>query len=336
MDPILEVRNLKVGFSVFDGFMKVLDGISFTILEGEPVGLVGETGCGKSLTVKAVLRMLPSAAFISGQVFFKGKELLSMNEDSFYRLRGNEIAYIPQEPMNSLNPVFTIKDQMVDQMLFKGLRKVGWSKYYSLRRNKEIINEALEKAREMLEKVHIPDPERVLNSYPYQLSGGMRQRVLIAMAFLASPSLLIADEPTTALDVTTQAQIVKLLKERISYEKLATIYITHNLGIARQVSQRILVMYAGNIVEAGFVDRLFKEPLHPYTRGLLEAIPKLTKDEIKGIPGRIPDYVNPPPGCRFHPRCPYAKDICKKVKPEPVEVEGDHYVSCHLYGKGER
>ena len=336
MKPLLRVQNLKVGFSIFDGFMKVLDGISFTVFEGEPVGLVGETGCGKSLTVKTMLRMLPSTAHISGRIFFKGEELLSMDEDRFYRLRGNEIAYIPQEPMNSLNPVFTIKEQMIDHMLFKGLRKVGWNKYYSLRKNKERINKALEKAKEMLEKVQIPDPARVLDSYPYQLSGGMRQRVLIAMALLASPSLLIADEPTTALDVTTQAQIVKLLKERIFNERLATIYITHNLGIARQVARRILVMYAGNIVESAFTEELFREPLHPYTRGLLDAIPKLTKEEVEGIPGRIPDYVNPPSGCRFHQRCPYRMNVCSKVKPELTEVKSGHYVSCHLYEKGKR
>lgn len=334
MKNILKIANLTIHFHVFDGVMRVLDGVDIEVYEGESISLVGETGCGKSVTMKTVLRILPipPGRIVDGKIIFKeNMDLLSLPEEEFFKLRGREIAFIPQEPSTSLNPVFTIGEQFTDLILFQGLREVKWSEYYSLKKDKERVKEAWEKAVHLLEKVQIPDPERVMRSYPVQLSGGMRQRVLIAMALSGSPSLLIADEPTTALDVTTQDQIIKLIKERILRENLSTIYVTHNLGVARQIAKRIFVMYAGTVVEKARVSDLFKNPLHPYTEGLLASIPKLTGSKLIGIPGMIPDYINPPKGCRFYPRCNYRKEVCKEVKPKMVKVDEEHFVACHLY-----
>ncbi|KPV63482.1 MAG: putative ABC transporter ATP-binding protein [Candidatus Bathyarchaeota archaeon BA1] len=332
---ILSVNNLKVNFHMFEGVAKVLDGVSLDIREGETISLVGETGCGKSVTIRTILKVLPvpPGRVAEGRILYKGRDLLNMREEEFYKLRGREMSLIPQEPISSLNPVFTIGDQLTDLILFHGRHRLGWmewiGKWFGGGRGK--CEEAWNKAIELLEKVNIPDPERVMKSYPIELSGGMCQRVLISMALAGNPSLLFADEPTTALDVTTQDQILQLLEERMREQRLSVLHITHNLGVARRIARRIYVMYVGQIVETANTKDIFNTPMHPYTRGLLASIPKLTKKPMKGIRGMMPDYTSPPSGCRFHPRCTHVLPICSKEKPKLIEVNKKHFVACHLY-----
>jgi peptide/nickel transport system ATP-binding protein len=331
---LLELENLHIHFSTFEGTAQVLNGINLAIQEGERVGLVGETGCGKSITLKAVLRILPTppGRVVQGRILFKGSDLLQLSFEELHALRGHNIALIPQEPVGSLNPVFTIAEQMTDLILWQGRINVNGGAYLLTPVTHRVkLKAARAKALELLTKVNIPDPERVLQSYPVELSGGMCQRVLIAMALAGHPSLLIADEPGTALDVTTQAQILRLLKERVREEQLAVLYVTHNLGVAREMSERIYVMYAGEVAETAPTDQLFSLPKHPYTQGLLASIPKLTGAELEGIPGRIPDYVSPPQGCRFEPRCKWAMTLCATLQPKLRLVAERHEVACHLY-----
>lgn len=330
---MLDVTDLRIHFDVFEGEAKVLNGVDLNVGEGKTVSLVGETGCGKSVTVKAILRMLPTppTRIVSGCILYKGQELLHMPEEELYALRGNEIALIPQEPMTSLNPVFTVEEQFTDLIRWQGRYRVGWTEQMVKSFDGTGKKAAREKALALLEKMHIPDPPRVMKSYPIELSGGMRQRVLIAMALAGNPSLLVADEPGTALDVTTQEQILQLLKERVETENLAILYITHNLGVAREMTERIYVMYAGEIVEEAPTRELFRAPQHPYTQGLLASIPKLTGEEVVGIEGRIPDYIDPPQGCRFHPRCPYVMPECEGERPELFHVGPNHRAACYLY-----
>jgi oligopeptide/dipeptide ABC transporter ATP-binding protein len=330
---MLNVTDLRLYFDVFEGEARVLNGVSLHIGEGETVSLVGETGCGKSVTIKALLRILPipPARIVSGHILYKGQDLLSMREQELHALRGREIALIPQEPMSSLNPVFTIEEQFTELIRWQGRYRVSWGERLAKSFDGVTKKAARQRALDLLEKMNIPDPPRVMKSYLVELSGGMSQRVLIAMALAGNPSLLIADEPGTALDVTTQEQILQLMKDRVEKEKLAVLYITHNLGVAREMTERIYVMYAGEIVEQAPTQELFHAPRHPYTEGLLASIPKLTGEEVIGIEGRIPDYVDPPPGCRFHPRCEHAMTHCQKVKPELVYIGPDHMVACHLY-----
>ncbi len=331
---LLFIENLHIHFSTFEGTAKVLNGVSLSIRDGERVGLVGETGCGKSITLKALLRILPTppGRIVQGRILFKERDLLQMSYRELHAVRGCDIALVPQEPVGSLNPVFTIEEQMVDLILWQGRVNVNWGTYVATplmgRAGRKV---ARAKALDHLVKVNIPDPERVLRSYPVELSGGMCQRVLIAMALASHPSLLIADEPGTALDVTTQAQILRLLKERVREEGLAILYVTHNLGVAREMSERIYVMYAGEIAETAPTNQLFSSPKHPYTQGLIASIPKLTGSELEGIPGRIPDYVSPPQGCRFQPRCEWAVPACATVQPRLRPVAAGHEVACHLH-----
>jgi len=330
---ILRVTDLRVHFNIFDGEAKVLNGVSLRIGEGETVALVGETGCGKSVTIKTILRILPipPAQIVDGQIIYKGTDLLRTGNEEFHALRGKEISLIPQEPMASLNPVFTIEEQFVELIMWQGRYKVSWPEWLYKKFDRAERKAAWEKALELLTRMNIPDPKRILRGYPLELSGGMSQRVLIAMALAGQPSLLIADEPGTALDVTTQEQILELMKERVQKENLSVLYITHNLGVAREMTERIYVMYAGEIVETGTTRELFRAPRHPYTQGLLASIPKLTGGVVKGIDGRIPDYVDPPLGCRFHPRCERAFDTCRELRPSLVETAPGHQVACHLY-----
>lgn len=331
---MLEVEDLRVYFNVFEGEARVLDGVSLRVGEGETVALVGETGCGKSVTIKTILRILPMppGRIVSGHVMYKGRDLLAMPEEELHALRGREIAFVPQEPMSSLNPVFTVEDQFTELIRWQGRYRVSWLERLVKSFDRSERRAAWERALSLLEKMNIPDPVRVMRSYPVELSGGMSQRVLIAMALAGNPSLLIADEPGTALDVTTQEQILELLKQRVETENLAVLYITHNLGVAREMTERIYVMYAGRIVEEAPTAELFREPRHPYTQGLIASIPKLTGGEVKGIDGRIPDYVDPPSGCRFHPRCEHVMDVCREIRPELVPIGPGHRVACHLYG----
>lgn len=330
---ILNITDLSVYFDVFEGESQVLNGVDLHVGEGETVSLVGETGCGKSVTIKALLRILPipPARIVNGQIVYKGVDVLGIGEGELHALRGKEIALIPQEPMTSLNPVFTVEQQLTELIKWQGRQKVGWTERLWKTFDSTGNQAAWEKALGLLELMNIPDPARVLRSYPVELSGGMAQRALIAMALAGNPSLLIADEPGTALDVTTQDQVLELLRERVEGEKLSVLYITHNLGVAREMTERIYVMYAGEIAEVAPTRDLFRAPKHPYTQGLLKSIPKLTGGDVTGIDGRIPDYVDPPTGCRFHPRCPHVMNVCREIRPELEPIASDHQAACHLY-----
>jgi oligopeptide/dipeptide ABC transporter ATP-binding protein len=329
MDPILEIRDLKLEFDTFEGISRVLDGIHLILGRKETLGLVGETGCGKSITAKAILRLLPTppARIVSGEILFEGEDLLKKSEEEMKGIRGRRIAMVFQDPMTFLNPVFTIEEQLVDVILAhkrgdgSGVQERGIS-----------WKQAVEKAIELLGEVKIPQPELRIKSYPHEFSGGMRQRVLIAMALSRSPQILIADEPTTALDVTIQAQILWLMNDLVQRHGHSVLLISHDLGVVARVCKRIAVMYAGSIVEDCSTAQLFRRPLHPYTQGLLNSILTFSKreGEAQGIKGVIPDLIQPPPGCRFHPRCFGTMEVCKEEKPVMIEIEEGHWVSCHL------
>lgn len=343
-EPLLSVRNLKTHFYTYAGVVKALEGINLDVYKGESIGLVGETGCGKSVTALSVLRLIDfPGRIVEGEVRFKGEDLLQKSEDEMREIRGRQIAIIFQDPMTYINPVYTIREQLVDVILRH--QKIRARELKSKNEGYEGLAEdpsptskdskrvALGKALDLLKLVNMPDPERVLNQYPHELSGGMRQRVMIAMALSCNPELLIADEATTFLDVTVQAQIFSLLGEITSKTGTSTIIITHDLGLVAENCDKVAIMYAGNIVEYADTIALFDNPLHPYTVGLLNAIPKLhlQADKLDSIPGSIPDLIYPPQGCRFHPRCQHARDECSREKPLSVEVDPGHHVSCHLF-----
>lgn len=321
--PLLEIRNLKANFYTYQGVVHAVDIERFSIGRKQSVGLVGETGCGKTVTSLSILRLIPSPGkIVSGEIIFKGEDLLKKSKRAMRDIVGKQISTIFQNPTSSLNPVFTVGEQVT--RVIKLHQKVG-------------KREAKRRAVEMFNLVRLPDPEKMLKSYPHELSGGMCQRVMIAMALSCNPDLLIADEPTTALDVTIQAQILKLMEELKEKIDTSILLITHDLSVVAQLCDRVAVMYAGGIVEDGNVKDVFKDPKHPYTRGLFDAIPKLGRRErlLRGIEGFVPDLLNPPSGCRFHPRCSYAKDVCREHKPMLTEITTKHLVSCFLYsGKG--
>jgi peptide/nickel transport system ATP-binding protein len=323
--PLLEIKDLRVHFDVYGGTLQVLDGVNFTVHSGEKVGLVGEAGCGKTTTMKSILRILPMppARVPSGEIYFKGQDVLKMGDGELQRIRSESISMIFQDPTAALNPVFTVGQQL------------GAVVQYSIEGKKLSRKEIRERAIIPLKEVSMPDPERMLDSYPIQLSGGMRQRVCIAMALVASRELLIADEPGTSLDVTIQDQILRLLHQLVEEKNVSVILITHSLGVVRETTDRVYVMYAGNMVEAAATEELFANPRHPYTHGLMAAVPRLTGGGVSdGIPGRIPDYLDPPPGCRFHPRCDHAMDICRQKKPLFYKLSDNHEVACFLYRDG--
>jgi len=320
-DVLVSIRGLKTNFYTYVGVVKALDGIDLDIYRNETLGLVGETGCGKSVTALSIIRLIqwPPGRIDEGSIIFEGKDLLKLSSDEMRAIRGNKISMIFQEPMSSFNPVFTIGDQIAEVlMLHQNMDKKS----------------ANAKAVEMLAFTGIPAPERVARSYPHELSGGMLQRAMISMALACKPALLIADEPTTALDVTIEAQILELMKDLKAKTGASILMITHDLGIIAEVCDRVGVMYAGTIVELGVVNDIFEKPMHPYTVGLIGSIPKLNQDKntrLDTIPGSVPNLINPPQGCRFHPRCSRAMDICKKEKPRMVELENGHRIACHLY-----
>jgi len=320
MTHLLEVDDLKTYFKTDDGIVKAVDGVSFSLDEGKTLGIVGESGCGKSVTCLTIMGLNPKrSASSEGTALFRGEDLLSASNSRLREIRGNDIAMIFQDPMTSLNPVHKIGDQIIEAILLhKDVSK------------KEARNRALE----VLKEVGIPRAERRIDDYPHQFSGGMRQRVMIAMALVNEPSLLIADEPTTALDVTTQAQILDLMHKLQRDYGTAIIMITHDLGVVAEIADEVVVMYAARVAEKAPVNELFAQPLHPYTWGLLGSLPRLGAevDRLVQIPGTPPSLLSPPPGCRFNPRCPYVFDRCRTELPEliPAPREPDHLQACFL------
>lgn len=329
-NPILEIKDLKINFRTDDVTAEVINNINIKLNKGEVIALVGESGCGKSVTVKSVLGLLPTppAQFVQGNINFKDKSLMDLNEDEWQQIRGRGISMIFQDPMTSLNPVFTIGEQITDVYLWQGKKR---SIFSSLANKRELRQKARTRAIELLEKMRIPDPEAVLDRYPVELSGGMRQRILIALALVHNPELLIADEPGTALDVSVQDQILIELKRLIKEEGISMIFITHNLGVARMISDRTYVMYAGEVVEEGKTDQLFERQYHPYTKGLMQSLPKLNGEMGDGIDGRIPSFSPPPKGCRFYDRCPEGLDRCQTVSPLLDTKADGRSIACHLY-----
>jgi len=327
----LSIANLSIRFHTYDGIAAVVDDVSLHVQKGESVGLVGETGCGKSVTLKAVLGILPTPPALppSGKIVFQGIELTQLAHGARRELMGKEIAMIPQNAMTSLNPTLKIKDQIADLLISHRYPDMSLFRYYLMRRQR--VKGVTAKIEAILNDVALPSIDRVMNSYPFELSGGMKQRVLIGMALADNPSLILADEPGTALDVTTNGVILDLMRTKVEERSLSIIYVTHNLAVARENTQRIYVMYAGQIAETGPSETIFAQPKHPYTAGLIRSLPRLTGGEPVGIEGAVSNYYTPPLGCRFWPRCQSVMDKCKKEKPSPRRVDG-HDVSCHLYG----
>lgn len=323
MEKLLEVKNLKTYFYTEDGVVPAVDGVSFYVKPGESLGIVGESGCGKSVTSVSILRLIPNppGKIMEGsEIIFEGKNLLDLSEKEMRKIRGNEISMIFQEPMTSLNPVLRIEDQLSEVLiLHQGMNK----------------QQARAKGIEMLKLVGIPRPEKVIDDFPHSLSGGMRQRVMIAMALSCNPKLLIADEPTTALDVTVQAQILELMNKLKKELNSSVMLITHNLGVVAETCDRVIVMYAGKVVEEGDIYSIFEDPKHPYTVGLLNSIPSVDdrNEKLEAIPGVVPNPLNMPKGCRFEPRCNKAMARCKEEQPELTILGEERNVRCFLYNK---
>jgi oligopeptide/dipeptide ABC transporter ATP-binding protein len=322
-NPLLQIKGLKTYFHTEAGTAKAVDGVSFDIMPGEVVGLVGESGSGKSVTALSILRLIPDppGKIMEGSIFFKGQDLLKLSWEDIRRIRGREISMIFQEPMTSLNPVFTIGMQIMEVVLHH---------------EKISKKDAFDRCVEMLKLVGIPDPASRMHDYPHQYSGGMRQRVMIAMALACNPSLLIADEPTTALDVTIQAQILELmLKIKDERKDAAILLITHNLAVVAETCHRVMVMYGGKIQEIAPVHELFKNPLHPYTQGLLASLPTVDGEKqkrLRTIPGNVPSIMDLPVGCKFVTRCPVKIDRCATTEPELIEISPGHWARCFLVG----
>ncbi|NVM37240.1 MAG: ABC transporter ATP-binding protein [Candidatus Lokiarchaeota archaeon] len=375
--PLLQVRNIKTYFYTEEGIVKAVDGVSFDMYGDETLGLVGETGCGKSVTALSILQLVRAPGkIIEGNVIFKGESLLDLSQREVRKFRGNEITMIFQDPLNSLNPVMSAGKQIsevfflhqneelkqtLDKRRLERKRKLEEIKEIKNRlsdKEQEVVKEvkkelvkrlnelkkdtahipnindiALEKSAKIIKEVGIADAEDILKRYPHELSGGMRQRVMIAMALSCNPAMLIADEPTTALDVTIQAQILDLMKDLKTRFNTSILLITHDLGIIADLCDRVAVMYSGNIVEYATAIDLFKNPRHPYTKGLIAAIPSIEKrdQKLRTIRGMVPNLIYPPSGCRFHPRCDYRLEICDKIKPELTEIGERYFVACHLF-----
>ncbi len=326
---LLEVRNLKVDFRTRNGIAHVLDGIEFSLSKGEILGIVGESGCGKSMTALAIMGLIPSppGKVAGGEIVYRGENLLRASKERMRRIRGNRISMIFQEPMTALNPVFTVGDQIAESIvLHQGLSRRA----------------ALDRAVELLREVHIPAPERRIGEFPHQLSGGMRQRIMIAIALACEPDILIADEPTTALDVTVQAQVFDLLLELQQDRDMAIVMITHDMGVIAEMTGRVLVMYAGRIIETAAVDDLLQNPQHPYTRGLTACVPQLSDDPeaeraaLMEIPGVVPPLTELGVGCAFEPRCDFRMPVCAQSRPSPVEAGAGHSAACWLMEEGDR
>jgi peptide/nickel transport system ATP-binding protein len=320
-ETLLDIRDLKTWFKTDDGLVRAVDGIDLKIERGETLGVVGESGCGKTVTARSVLKLIdmPPGRFEGGKILWQGRDLIPLGPEEMDKIRAREIAIIFQEPMTSLNPVYTVGGQIAEVL-----------------RQHDKLNrkQALEGAVEMLRLVNIPNPAKRVNDYPHQFSGGMRQRVMIAMALSCKPKLLIADEPTTALDVTIQAQILELMQEMKDRLGMSIMLITHAMGVVAETCQRVVVMYAGKVVEEAPVEALFGNPRHPYTQGLIRSIPRVDRaaehKRLEAIPGTVPSLLEPPPGCRFAARCKYAMDVCRQAMPPLKEVAPGHFARCVL------
>jgi peptide/nickel transport system ATP-binding protein len=349
---VLDIEGLKVDFQTYAGVVKALDGVILSVARGEALGLVGESGCGKSVTASAVEGLLPdNASVVDGKIMLEGADLLKLNKKQMRLVRANDIAIVFQDPSTFLNPVLSIGTQLTEVLSMnkkkvaeEALRVLGEegrekpkassTATAEFKPNRRLKRKALRNmAVELLRRVGLPDPERIFDEYPHELSGGMRQRTMIAMALARNPKVFIADEITTALDVTMQAQILDLLRVLRREFDSALLIITHDMGVVASICDKVGVMYAGNVVEYAEIHEIFARPLHPYTQGLLKAIPKVIKGQetLDSIPGSVPDLIYPPTGCRFHPRCSYAWDLCKQTKPPYIETEPGHFVECHLY-----
>ncbi len=320
---LIEIKDLKVYFHTDKGIVKSVNGVSFNINEGETIGIVGESGCGKSVTAMSLMKLLPTSKIEGGEIIFQGKDILKMNENELMGIRGNEISMIFQEPMTSLNPAFTVGNQIIEGiMLHQDLAK----------------EEAKKKVIDMIKLVEIPRAEEIYNSYPHELSGGMRQRIMIAMALSCNPKLLIADEPTTALDVTIQAQVLDIMKNIKEKLNTSIMMITHDLGVIAEMCDKVIVMYAGKIIEVAEVVELFKNPKHPYTIGLLKSKPTLGENKEKrlySIPGQVPNPIGIPDSCYFSDRCEKVCDKCRTQTPPLIELNNGHSIACWLYKKEE-
>lgn len=319
--PLLQVKDLITEFDTDEGTVRAVDRVSFTAREGETLGIVGESGCGKSVTALSIMRLLPQPMgnILGGEIIFQGSDLITLAPEKMRKIRGGSIGMVFQEPMTALNPVHTIGRQLCEVLLLH--RDIS-------------ADQALTEAVGILDRVGIPSPDVRMTEYPHQLSGGMRQRVVIAIALACKPALLIADEPTTALDVTIQAQILELIKELQADMGMSVILITHDLGVIAETCERVVVMYAGQVAERGGVFDIFDEPAHPYTRGLLSSIPRLTdkpKSKLNVIKGMVPGLQDLPPGCRFENRCPYRVDECQSAPPPLELIDKDHHVSCYRW-----
>ena len=322
--PLIELKGLKTWFFTDEGVVKAVNGVNLHCNRGETLGVVGESACGKSVTSFSIMQLIPDppGKIVDGEILFKGRDLLKLPESEMRKVRGNEIAMIFQEPMTSLNPVYKVGDQIAEVvMLHQGLDRAG----------------AWKIAEEMLDKVGIPEPSKRIHNYPHEMSGGMKQRVMIAMALACRPALLIADEPTTALDVTIQAQILDLMRRLQEEIGMSIWFITHDLGVIAEMAHRVAVMYASKVVEYAPVDELFENPKHPYTRGLFQSLPHMDghQERLSVIPGNVPNPLDHPSGCRFHPRCEFAIDDCKTIEPELHTVSPGHQVSCIRVERGE-
>ena len=322
-DAVVEIKGLKTHFFTEEGIIKAVDGVDLEIQPGETLGLVGESGCGKTVTAKSILRLIPDppGKIVAGEIYFQGRDILHLDKIRLRKeIRGNRISMIFQDPMTSLNPVYTVGNQLSEPFrIHRGMH----------------VKEALKESISMLRRVGIPSPERMIREYPHRYSGGMRQRAMIAMALACQPSLLIADEPSTALDVTIQAQILELMKTLKKDPDTSILLITHNLGVVAEMADRIAVMYAGHVLETCNAESFFDDPAHPYSTGLLNSFPGIASREGKltPIPGSIPDMVRPPLGCRFHPRCSQVMSRCRESFPPIVFLKDDHQVRCWLYGQ---
>jgi peptide/nickel transport system ATP-binding protein len=321
-EALLDIRDLKTWFKTDDGMVQAVDGVSIRIDRGETVGIVGESGCGKTVTARSVLKLIdmPPGRFEGGQILWRGRDLIPLGPAEMDKIRATEIGIVFQEPMTSLNPVYTVGDQIAEV----------------LRQHEKLTyKQAIDRATEMLGLVNIPNPAKRVHDYPHQFSGGMRQRVMIAMALVCKPKLLIADEPTTALDVTIQAQILELMQEMKDRLGMSIMLITHAMGVVAETCQRVVVMYAGKVVEEAPVETLFGDPRHPYTQGLIRSIPRVdraatSKERLETIPGVVPSLLNPAPGCRFAKRCKFVMDVCETAMPPLKEVAPGHRVRCVL------